>query len=124
MSSVGAGRGRGAPSGRGRGRGRGASPAAGRGRGRGRGRGSSSDASPSRPAFVAPVYTSPTANLTQEINRGWASLAAGAVQRTTGYDVSARAEQFADVMLVLNQISNSDLKPNFGYKSRFRMSAS
>ncbi len=27
-------------------------------------------------------------------------------------------------MLVLNQISNSDLKPNFGYKSRFRMSAS
>jgi hypothetical protein len=28
------------------------------------------------------------------------------------------------LMLVLNQISNSDLKPNFGYKSRFRMSAS
>ncbi len=28
------------------------------------------------------------------------------------------------IKLVLNQISNSDLKPNFGYKSRFRMSAS
>ncbi len=30
----------------------------------------------------------------------------------------------SSIMLVLNQISNSDLKPNFGYKSRFRMSAS
>jgi hypothetical protein len=29
-----------------------------------------------------------------------------------------------EIMLVLNQISNSDLKPNFGYKSRFRTSAS
>jgi hypothetical protein len=36
-----------------------------------------------------------------------------------------RLDRSVDVfMLVLNQISNSDLKPNFGYKSRFRMSAS
>lgn len=94
---AGRGRGRSASAGAGRGRGRGASAGAGRGRGRGRGRGISPTASPARAAFVAPVYASPTANLIQQNNRGLASLAAGAVQRTLGYDISATTEQYADV---------------------------
>jgi hypothetical protein len=89
---AGRGRGRSASAGAGRGRGRGAA----RGRGRGRGRGISPTASPARAAYVAPVYASPTANLIQQNNRGLLSLAAGAVQRTTGFDVSESAEQYAD----------------------------